>query len=150
MTAPKGNGTRPCHRYAPNRTASSQGDLEGKSRGGGTAGGRRARGAETETALKDAARKVFAERGYLNTKITDITAAAGRAAGSFYNHFAGKEELLSALVADLLAEVDDTVQADPDHDPDFTHRASIRYHVAARFTFYRANRTVMVALQQGA
>ena len=113
-------------------------------------GVRKARAAETETALKDAARKVFAERGYLNTKITDITAAAGRAAGSFYNHFAGKEELLSALLADLLAEVDETVQADPEHDPDFTHRAAIRYHVAALFAFYRANRAVMVALQQAA
>jgi AcrR family transcriptional regulator len=113
-------------------------------------GVRKARAAETETALKAAAKKVFAERGYLNTKITDITAAAGRAAGSFYNHFASKEELLSALLSDLLAEVDDTVQADPDHDPDFTHRASIRYHVAALFAFYRANRTVMVALQQAA
>ena len=113
-------------------------------------GVRKARAAETETALKAAAKQVFAERGYLNTKITDITAAAGRAAGSFYNHFAGKEELLSALLSDLLAEVDDTVQADPRHDPDFTHRASIRYHVAAMFEFYRANRTVMVALQQAA
>ncbi|HEV7651233.1 MAG TPA: TetR/AcrR family transcriptional regulator [Actinophytocola sp.] len=113
-------------------------------------GVRKARAAETETALKDAAKKVFAERGYLNTKITDITAAAGRAAGSFYNHFAGKEELLSALLSDLLAEVDDTVPADPEHDPDFTVRSSIRYHVAAMFAFYRAHRTVMVALQQAA
>ena len=113
-------------------------------------GVRKARAAETETALKDAARKVFAERGYLNTKITDITAAAGRAAGSFYNHFASKEELLQALLSDLLAAVDDTVQADPEHNPDFTDRAAIRYHVAGFFAFYRENRTVMVALQQAA
>jgi len=139
MTAPKGNGTQPGHRYAPNRTAPPQGDHKRKFRGGGPA-----------TALKDAARKVFAERGYLNTKITDITAAAGRAAGSFYNHFASKEELLQALLSDLLAAVDDTIDADPEHNPDFTERAAIRYHVAGYFTFYRANRTVMVAMQQAA
>jgi AcrR family transcriptional regulator len=113
-------------------------------------GVRKARAAETETALKVAAREVFAQRGYLNTKITDITAAAGRAAGSFYNHFASKEELLQALLSDLLADVDDTIQTDPAHDPDFTSRASIRYHVASYFAFYRVNRTVMVALQQAA
>jgi len=113
-------------------------------------GVRKARAAETETALKEAARQVFAERGYLNTKITDITAAAGRAAGSFYNHFASKEELLQALLADLLAAVDDRVQADPEHNPDFTDRAAIRYHVASYLAFYRENRTVLVALQQAA
>jgi AcrR family transcriptional regulator len=113
-------------------------------------GVRKARAAETETALKAAAREVFAERGYLNTKITDITAAAGRAAGSFYNHFTSKEELLQTLLSDLLESVDDTVLADPAHDPDFTSRSAIRYHVAAYFTFFRANRTVMVALQQAA
>jgi AcrR family transcriptional regulator len=149
MTAPKGNGTQPGHRYAPNRTAPSQGDHKGKVRGGGTAGLRKARAAETATALKDAARKVFAERGYLNTKITDITAVAGRAAGSFYNHFASKEELLQALLTDLLTAADDTV-GDPEHDPDFTARAAIRFHVAGYFAFYREHRTVMVALQQAA
>ncbi|MPZ83578.1 MAG: TetR family transcriptional regulator [Actinophytocola sp.] len=113
-------------------------------------GVRQAKAAETEAALKAAAKEVFAERGYLNTKITDITAAAGRAAGSFYNHFAGKEELLQALLADLLAETDVAVEADSEHDQDFTARAAIRYHVAFYFRFFRANRTVMVALYQAA
>lgn len=113
-------------------------------------GVRQAKAAETEAALKAAARRVFAERGYLNTKITDITAAAGRAAGSFYNHFAGKEELLHALLADLLAATDVVVEADTEHGQDFTARAAIHYHVAYYFRFFRTNRTVMVALYQAA
>ena len=71
-----------------------------------TAGVRKQQAAQTEAELKAAAVRTFARLGYLNTKIVDITAEAGRAAGSFYTHFANKEALLEALLADLLAEGD--------------------------------------------
>jgi AcrR family transcriptional regulator len=112
------------------------------------AGRRAAQAAETEAALKAAARRVFAERGYLNTKITDITAAAGRAAGSFYNHFAGKDELLAALLTDMLD--DDTPATDPRHNPDFSDRDAVRWHVAAYWRFYRRHLPEMVALREAA
>jgi AcrR family transcriptional regulator len=109
---------------------------------------RRQRAAGTEVALKQAARDVFAERGYLNTKITDITAAAGRATGSFYNHFAGKEELLEALLRDMLAEVDETVVDDAGHDADFSKRSAIRWHVDAFWRFYQTHLAEMIAVKQ--
>jgi AcrR family transcriptional regulator len=109
---------------------------------------RKLRAAQTETALKEAAKRVFARSGYLTAKITDITAEAGRAAGSFYSHFASKENLLEALLVDLLADVDETTQASTGHSDDFTDPAAIRWHVAAFWDFFRANRPVMVALQQ--
>jgi AcrR family transcriptional regulator len=118
---------------------------------GEEAGGiRRQRASETEAALKRAAVTVFARVGYLNAKITDITTEAGRAAGSFYSHFAGKEALLEALLTDLLAETDRTVVADEGHSEDFADRAAIRWHVAAYWAFVRENHTVMTALQQAA
>lgn len=109
---------------------------------------RKEQAAGTEAALKQAAREVFAERGYLNTKITDITAAAGRATGSFYNHFAGKEELLEALLVDMLAAADDAVLADAAHDEDFSRIESVRWHVAAFWRFYKAHLPEMIAIKQ--
>jgi AcrR family transcriptional regulator len=107
--------------------------------------------AGTEAALKDAARRVFARKGYLNTKITDITAAAGRAAGSFYNHFSSKEDLLKALLADLLAESDrEVIAADSEHSGDFTDRAAVRWHVAAYWRFYTRHTVELTALRQAA
>jgi AcrR family transcriptional regulator len=111
---------------------------------------RKEQAAGTEAALKQAAREVFAERGYLNTKITDITAAAGRATGSFYNHFAGKEELLEALLVDMLAAADDAVLADQTHEADFSRIESVRWHVAAFWRFYQAHLPEMIALKQAA
>ncbi|MBB5155399.1 TetR/AcrR family transcriptional regulator [Saccharopolyspora phatthalungensis] len=113
-------------------------------------GSRKAKAAETEAALKAAARRVFDRIGYLNTKITDITAEAGRAAGSFYNHFASKEELLESLLADMLAAGDRIVETDSTHDPDFTNREAIRWHIAQYWRFFRANQSVVIALQQAA
>ena len=110
---------------------------------------RRQRAAGTEAALKQAAREVFAERGYLTTKITDITAAAGRATGSFYNHFASKEELLEALLKDMLAEADEVVD-DSGHDADFSKVSSIRWHVAAFWRFYQGHLPEMIAVKQAA
>jgi AcrR family transcriptional regulator len=111
---------------------------------------RRERAAGTGAALKQAAREVFAERGYLNTKITDITAAAGRATGSFYNHFAGKEELLEALLRDMLAEADEAIVDVAGHDADFSKISAIRWHVAAFWQFYQQHLPEMIAVKQAA
>jgi AcrR family transcriptional regulator len=114
-----------------------------------TATSRKEKAAETEAALKDAAKRVFAAKGYLNTKITDITAEAGRAAGSFYNHFAGKEELLEALLADLAAQSDKNAEAE-DHKADFTDPDAVRWHVRAYWEYHRDNVATMLALRQAA
>ncbi|MEV6559078.1 TetR/AcrR family transcriptional regulator [Nocardia sp. NPDC051756] len=110
---------------------------------------RKEKSAETELALKAAALRLFAERGYLNTKIVDITTAANRAAGSFYNHFAGKEELLQALLNDVAAAGDVTAEG-PDHNPDFTDPAAIRFHVEGYWVAARQHWAVFRSIQQAA
>jgi AcrR family transcriptional regulator len=49
--------------------------------------------------LLDAATSLFAARGYAETSIDDIGAAAGIAGPSVYNHFASKADLLETAVA---------------------------------------------------
>ncbi|MDA2811612.1 TetR/AcrR family transcriptional regulator [Nocardiopsis sp. RSe5-2] len=119
-------------------------------------GTRKERAARTREELKGAARRLFAERGFLNTKITDITAAAGRSTGSFYEHFRDKDALLQALAQDMedradreIAAFDETRGtdasghdlADPDH---------LRAHVAAGWQVFRAHLPVMAARFQSA
>jgi len=56
-----------------------------------------ARTAETQRALLDAAREVFAEQGFANASIADVVQRAGSSVGSLYHHFGGKSELFVAL-----------------------------------------------------
>jgi len=64
-----------------------------------------ARGARTRQALVRAARDVFERDGFLDARITDITAGAGVAAGSFYTYFTGKEDVFAAVMSEVEEEM---------------------------------------------
>ena len=118
--------------------------------GSGSAGlSRRARAAQTETALKEAARAVFARNGYLNTKITDITAEAGRSAGSFYQHFTGKEQVLQALLADWIAGAGQELTGH-EAGSDLSQEPALHARVAVYWHTYRAHLPEIRALGQAA
>ena len=62
------------------------------------------RRAETRARLLAAARELFAEKGVGATRTGEITERADVAAGSFYNHFADKDEVVGAVMAELTEE----------------------------------------------
>lgn len=61
--------------------------------------------ADRRATLLAAAREVFAERGYFNASVTDIVERADVARGTFYNHFDGKRDVFSAVLAGLMTDV---------------------------------------------
>jgi AcrR family transcriptional regulator len=56
-------------------------------------------GSRTVTAIVDAARDVFVQRGYHATRVDDIVAAAGLSHGAFYRYFDNKAALAHVLAA---------------------------------------------------
>ena len=80
---------------------------------------RAARGRATREQLIEVATRLFAEKGYEDTSIEDVLAAAGVSRGALYHHFAGKDALFGAVVesvenrvmADLAAAAGDVPDA---------------------------------------
>jgi AcrR family transcriptional regulator len=70
-----------------------------------TSGTLTAKGQQTREAIEQAARKLFAERGFHGTTLSDITSAAGRSPAVFYRYFADKEDLLAALAESFLRDI---------------------------------------------
>ncbi len=56
--------------------------------------------AKRRNQILEAARKLFVERGYVATKMSDIAELAGLSKGGVYFHFVSKEDVFGALVED--------------------------------------------------
>jgi AcrR family transcriptional regulator len=63
------------------------------------------RSRSTRAALVGAARRLFAERGYVNVPGAEIVAAARLTRGALYHHFTDKQDLFRAAYEELEAEV---------------------------------------------
>lgn len=60
---------------------------------------------QNRTAIVNAAVRVFSESGYEACTIRDIVRASGLAAGTFYNYFESKEEILESMLDEISMEV---------------------------------------------
>jgi AcrR family transcriptional regulator len=107
-----------------------------------------AKGRQTRHAIEQAARKLFAERGFHGTTLADITAAAGKSPAVFYRYFDDKEDLLAALAGSFLHHVLTpsglSVQlAQSPHDTGFFEEVVTGY-----WNIFKQNIGIMVAVAQ--
>ncbi|MBM9462049.1 TetR/AcrR family transcriptional regulator [Aeromicrobium sp. YIM 150415] len=104
------------------------------------------RGARTRQALIDAARVVFERDGYLDARLTDITAEARCSTGSFYTYFTSKEEIFAAVMEMTKNEMlhPGVSRVSEDDDPVAVIAASNRSY----FESYRRNAKLMQLLEQ--
>ena len=58
----------------------------------------------------EAAVRVFARRGYYNSRVSDIAREAGIAAGTIYLYFKTKDDILVTLFRDKMAEFVDSLR----------------------------------------
>lgn len=92
----------------------------------------------TKGKLYDAALALIAEKGFTGTTVDEIVERAGVAKGTVYYHFAGKAELVEALIADRLTPLEERFRATlaSSSDP----RDSLEALVRAELEWIRDNR----------
>ena len=117
-----GTPSRPAPAHYPSDVAIevvplSAESAEGGLRAGQAAGGRllTPRGLRTRAALVAAAKEVFEEIPSPDSRITDITARAGVASGTFYTYFDSKEEIFREVAAQVLDAMSTATRRDPDN-----------------------------------
>jgi len=107
-----------------------------------------AKGRQTREAIEQAARKLFAERGFHGTTLADITSAAGKSPAVFYRYFTDKEDLLAVLAESFLHQVVTPpglslhLPDSPDDDAFFT---SV---VTGYWNMFKQNIGIMIAVAQ--
>jgi AcrR family transcriptional regulator len=94
----------------------------------------------TRRELLAAATKVLAEKGFHDTKISDIASAADVGVGTFYLHFPDKETLFDAVVDETATRLKATIDAARQAETSPT--ASVRASNVAFFRFAHENREV--------
>jgi AcrR family transcriptional regulator len=74
---------------------------------------------ETRQALRDAAHRLFAEKGFSQTTIDDIAEAADVSRRTFFRYYDSKDDLLRSDVSDLLPVMLAALRARPADEPPF-------------------------------
>ncbi len=101
-------------------------------------------GGPARVALFEAAREVFADRGYHGTRVDDIVEAAGVSHGAFYRYFRNKDDLAHLLAAQAMRTVSAAFTEIPDLREDTpAGKAALRRWLRT-YNRAQANETAMI------
>jgi AcrR family transcriptional regulator len=103
------------------------------------------RGRRTRTALLEAARTAFEQRGFDDCRMNDIADAAGVSHGTVYTYFESKEEVLGQVIDELLVELQDDLRTSAKDPMARIDEANRRYLQA-----YRDNSRLLQVIEQAA
>ena len=99
----------------------------------------------------EAAVRVFARKGYYNSRVSDIACEAGIAAGTIYLYFKTKDDILVTLFRDKMAEFVGALRKAIAGEPDAASK--VRRLVSLHFSMLEENpdlaEVVQVELRQG-
>jgi len=99
----------------------------------------------------EAAVRVFARKGYYNSRVSDIAREAGIAAGTIYLYFKTKDDILVTLFRDKMAEFVGALRKAIAGEPDAARK--VRRLVSLHFSMLEENpdlaEVVQVELRQG-
>ena len=101
------------------------------------------RGRRTRSALLDAARAAFEQRGYDDCRMNDIADAAGVSHGTVYTYFESKEEILGQVIDELLVDLQDDLRTATKDPMGRIEEANRRYLQA-----YRDNSRLLRVIEQ--
>lgn len=76
----------------------------------------------TRRRVYEAAKELFKEKGYLQTRTADIAERAGVSHGAVHAHFQSKANILSVLMLEYFTEVDEAMRAAPQVSKDPVER----------------------------
>lgn len=104
------------------------------------------KGRERRAEIVRAARKVFEEHGFLDSRVADIVAAAGVAQGTFYTYFDSKE----AVFTDVAEQVIETMMNDlrGEHVSNMDPAERVRRETVRYIESFRANAVMIGLIQQ--
>ena len=103
------------------------------------------KGQRTRAQLIDAARQVFAEKGYFNCRLTDVTDRVGCSTGTLYTYFRNREDILAAISQEYQESVlHEPPVADSGKDPVARVQRANRHYVDS----YSRNADLMAVMEQ--